>query len=114
MAALQSKWGRSNITPTPIPCYRSQVTGHRSRPVDFLADAAAHHPVPVAAGHELQLLEMGDALAVGRPLHVVREVGAPVAALRPVGVENPLQGVVQVAERSEERRVGKECRRWWW
>ena len=59
----------------------------RSRPLQALHGPAADHPVLVAVIEEAQLLgEMGDALAVARLGVGVGEVGAPIAALRAVGV----------------------------
>src|SRR4029077_13349523 len=72
----------------------------RSRPLQALHDRAAHHPVLVAVAEEAQLLgEMADALAVARLGVRVGEIGAPIAALRAVGVEHALQMSRDVAER---------------
>src|SRR5712692_6557485 len=72
----------------------------RSRPLQALHDGAAHHPVLVALAEEAQLFrEMADALAVARLGVRIREIGAPVAALRAVGVEHAFQVHRDVAER---------------
>src|SRR5215218_2703387 len=64
----------------------------RSGPLQALHDPAPHHPVLIAVVEEVQLLgEMGDALAVVRLGVGVGEVGAPIAALRAVGVEHALE-----------------------
>src|SRR5258705_6851055 len=74
--------------------------GSRSRPLQALQDRPAHHPVLVALAEEAQLLgELADALAVARLGVGVRKVGAPVAALRAVGIEHALQDRRDVAER---------------
>src|SRR5262249_23665233 len=63
-----------------------------SRPLQALHDRAAHHPVLVALAEEAQLLrELGDALAIARLGERIGEIGAPIAALRAVGVEDALQ-----------------------
>src|SRR5258708_3556292 len=70
------------------------------RPPQPLRDCAAHHPVFVGLRKEAQLFsEVRDALAVARPGVAVRDIGAPIAALRAVGVENPLDVLGDIAER---------------
>src|SRR5262245_60352667 len=71
-----------------------------SRPAQPLQDGAAHHPVLVALGEERQLLgEVGDALLVGGAVEAVGHVGAPIAALRPEGLEQPLDVRGEILER---------------
>src|SRR5262249_50935548 len=68
------------------------LSRHSSRPLQALHDRAAHHPVLVALAEEAQLLrELGDALAIARLGERIGEIGAPIAALRAVGVEDALQ-----------------------
>src|SRR5437763_17011452 len=72
----------------------------RLRPLQALDDRAPHHPVLVALAEKAQLLgEMADALAVARLGVGVREIGAPIAALRAIGVEHALDMDGDVAER---------------
>ena len=74
-------------TPADQPMLRS-ISG----PLQPREDRASHHPVLVALGQEAQLFgDMGDALPPGRPRELVGQVGSPVAALRPVGVEYAAQ-----------------------
>src|SRR3712207_6307517 len=57
-----------------------------------------------------------DPPARGRDAHELPEVGAGQGAAQDDGVtlgDHLLHGVVVVGERSEERRVGKECRSRW-
>src|SRR5690606_40268425 len=78
--------------------------------------------VGAAPGHELLLAELGERLGLVLALEraVVALVEPPVALdgdPRPGGLaEGELGGVDGAAQqggvRSEERRVGKECRRW--
>src|SRR5215467_12452079 len=59
-----------------------------SRPLQARHDRAAHHLILVALAQEGQLFrELRDALAVACLGVGVGEVSAPIAALRPVGVE---------------------------
>src|SRR6266550_8748522 len=60
----------------------------RSGPFQARKDRASHHPVLVALRQEAQLFgDMGDTLAVACLGERVRDVGAPMATLRTVGVE---------------------------
>src|SRR5260221_7688720 len=69
-------------------------------PLQALDYRAAHHPVLVALTEEAQLFrEMADALAIARLGVRIREIGAPIAALRPVGVEHAFQVHRHVPER---------------
>src|SRR3989442_15853590 len=89
-----------------IPAFRSRSMRatdqpqSRSRPLQARNDRAAHHLVLVALAEETQLLgELRDALAVAGLGVGVGDVGAPIAALWPVGVEHALDVVGHVAER---------------
>src|SRR5437667_9376038 len=96
--------GRARTPPCARPGRRSrtckQPRRSRSRPLQALHYRAAHHPVLVTLTEEAQLFrEMADALAITRLGVRIRKIGAPIAALRAVGVEHALQVYRNVVER---------------
>src|SRR5262249_13874082 len=90
----------SDRLPPPLGCGPTSLKRRSSRPLQALHDRAAHHPVLVALAEKAQLLgEMGDALAIARLGERIGEIGAPIAALGPIGVEHALHVPGDVAER---------------
>src|SRR5258708_11779688 len=72
----------------------------QSRPLQALHYCTAHHPILVALTEEAQFFsEMADALAVARLSVRIREIGAPIAALWPVGLEYAFEVYRDIAER---------------
>src|SRR5262249_50653961 len=81
----------SHRSPGPLGCGPTSLKRRSSRPLQALHNRAAHHPVLVALAEKAQLLrEMGDALAIARLSERIGEIGAPIAALGPIGVEHAL------------------------
>src|SRR5258705_4181580 len=75
-----------------------RAAGARERPAEPLADAAPHHVVQILALEPRQVLgEERDALVVGA--RHAGEVGPPERPLRPEGVHQPPDAVVQIRER---------------
>src|SRR5688572_2333066 len=100
----------------PLRLDRVRVMGIVNVTPDSFSDGGEHATTEAAIAHGLRLAEEGaDILDIGG------ESTRPGAD--DVSVDEELRRVIPVIEalaqrttlpRSEERRVGKECRSWWW